>query len=76
MDIVTKTNGELGTIGGKIRDLGDQYTALGDQKFAPKDGPQFIGPEDEDGKDGKAARKSSSPQTCHALRAMLQTPPR
>ena len=51
MDIVTKTNGELGTIGGRIRGLGDQYTALGDQKFAPKDGPRFIGPEDSDGKD-------------------------
>ena len=51
MDIVTKTNGELGTIGGRIRGLGDEYTALGDQKFAPKDGPRFIGPEDSDGKD-------------------------
>ena len=37
MDIVTKTNGELGTIGRRIRGLGDQYTALGDQKFAPKE---------------------------------------
>jgi hypothetical protein len=37
MDIVTKTNGELGTIGGKIRGLGDQYAALGDQRFAPKE---------------------------------------
>jgi hypothetical protein len=38
MDIVQKTNGELGSIGGKIRGIGGEYTALGDQKFAPKEG--------------------------------------
>jgi hypothetical protein len=37
-DIVQKTNGDLNTLGGKIRDVGNEYTALGNQKFAPKDG--------------------------------------
>jgi hypothetical protein len=77
IDIVTKTNGELGTIGGRIRRLGDHYTALGDQKFAPKDGPQLIGPEDEDGSDDEAAQKHLAADTVsRALQAMLQTPPK
>lgn len=37
-DIVQKTNGELGVIGEKIRGLGTEYTALGNQKFAQKEG--------------------------------------
>jgi hypothetical protein len=41
IDIVQKTNGELGTIGGKIQGLDGKYQELGNQKFAPKDGPQF-----------------------------------
>ncbi|WP_319449191.1 MULTISPECIES: EspA/EspE family type VII secretion system effector [unclassified Mycobacterium] len=51
-DIVQKTNGELNTVAGKIRGVGNEYTALGDQKFAPKDGPQFITGDDKDKKDG------------------------
>jgi EspA/EspE family len=34
IDIVQKTNGELGTIGGNVRGIGAEYTALGNQKFA------------------------------------------
>lgn len=59
--IVQKTNGDLNTVGGKIRDVGKEYDALGNQKFAPKDGPEFAAGEDdkktpsEDGKgDGKS----------------------
>lgn len=37
-DIVQKTNGDLNTVAGKVRDVGNGYTALGNQKFAPKDG--------------------------------------
>ncbi len=53
-DIVARTNGELNSIGGKIRGLGDEYQSLGNQKFA-KDGPQFVGP---DGKKGDEDKKS------------------
>jgi len=35
-EIVTKSNGDLAAIGEKIRGLGGQYEALGNQKFAPK----------------------------------------
>lgn len=37
-EVVTKSNGDLATIGGKIRGLGGEYEALGNQKFAPKEG--------------------------------------
>jgi hypothetical protein len=39
-DIVQRTNDELDSIGGKIRGLGDEYQALGNQRFA-KEGPLF-----------------------------------
>lgn len=39
-DIVQRTNDELNSIGGKIRGLGDEYQALGSQRFA-KEGPLF-----------------------------------
>ena len=52
-DIVQKTNGDLNAVGGKIRTVGNEYAALKDQKFAPKEGPQFItGDDDKDKKDG------------------------
>ncbi|KAA0095294.1 hypothetical protein CIW49_22720 [Mycolicibacterium sp. P1-18] len=38
-EVVTTSNGDLVTIGGKIRGLGGAYEALGNQKFAPKEGP-------------------------------------
>ena len=37
-EIVTKSNGDLATIGGKIRGLGGEYDALGNQPLAPKEG--------------------------------------
>ena len=40
--IVTKSNGDLSTIGGQIRGLGGEYAALGNQKFAPKLGTGAI----------------------------------
>ena len=43
-EIIQRSNGELNSIGGKIRGLGDEYQALGNQKFGPKEGPDFVGP--------------------------------
>jgi hypothetical protein len=37
IDIVQKTNGELGTIGGAIRSLSGKYDELAKQPFAPKE---------------------------------------
>lgn len=37
-DVVIKSNGDLATIGGKIRGLGGEYDALGNQPLAPKEG--------------------------------------
>jgi hypothetical protein len=45
IDIVQRSNGELNTIGAKIRGLGDDYRALGDQKFGD---PHFMGGEKDD----------------------------
>ncbi|MCV7419793.1 hypothetical protein H7K45_04495 [Mycobacterium yunnanensis] len=47
-EIVTKSNGDLATIGEKIRGLGGQYDALGNQKFAPKEvvGDGVLGEDD------------------------------
>lgn len=41
-EIVTKANGDLSVIGGKIRSLGGEYDALRNQKFAPS-GVQAVG---------------------------------
>ena len=32
-EIIQRSNGELNSIGGKIRGLGDEYQTLGNQKF-------------------------------------------
>ncbi|GLP74169.1 hypothetical protein TUM20983_12790 [Mycobacterium antarcticum] len=49
--IVTTSNGDLSTIGSQIRSLGGEYAALGNQKFAPKEGPgDVLGAVGEDGK--------------------------
>jgi hypothetical protein len=37
-EIIQRSNGELNSIGGKIRGLGDEYQALGNQKFGIKEG--------------------------------------
>lgn len=49
-DIVEKTNGDLNAVGGKIRTVGNEYAALKDQKFAPKEGPgdDVLGVKDKD----------------------------
>ncbi len=48
MNIVATSNGELNSIGAKIRGLGDEYQKLGEQKFGKvgKDGPEFAGGND------------------------------
>ena len=40
-EIIQRSNGELNSIGAKIRGLGDEYQALGNQKFGIKDGPRL-----------------------------------
>lgn len=42
-DILTKSNGDLSAVGGKIRAIGSDYQALGNQKFGPKDGIEAVG---------------------------------
>jgi hypothetical protein len=37
-EIVTKSNGDLGKIGGEIRSLDSEFKALGNQQFGPKEG--------------------------------------
>ena len=54
-EIIQRSNGDLNAIGGKIRGLGDEYQALGNQKFGPKEGPQLFGP---DGKGDEDKKKS------------------
>jgi len=49
-DVVTKSNGDLAALGGKIRVLGVEYDALGNQKFAKEgtgDGPLGVKGDDE-----------------------------
>jgi hypothetical protein len=56
-EIMQRSNGQLNSIGGKIRGLGDEYQALGNQKFGIKDGPQFdVGGKDEEEKRGQAEK--------------------
>lgn len=54
VDIVQKTNGELGAVGGAIRGLNSEYERLGIQNFAPKEGtgdpPGAQGDEEEEAK--------------------------
>jgi hypothetical protein len=55
-EIIQRSNGELNSIGGKIRGLGGEYQALGNQKFGPKEGPDFVGPDGQ--KDDEDKKKS------------------
>ncbi|BDX30807.1 hypothetical protein TUM20985_13540 [Mycobacterium antarcticum] len=45
--IVTTSNGDLSTIGSQIRSLGGEYAVLGNQKFAPKQGPDVFDTDEE-----------------------------
>jgi hypothetical protein len=57
-EIIQRSNGELNTIGGKIRGLDGEYQALGDQKFANREGPQFLeGKKDEEEEKRRQAEK-------------------
>ena len=58
MNIVQTSNGQLNSIGAKIRGLGDEYQALGDQRFGKEGDPQFAGGEG----DGKDKEKGWQPQ--------------
>jgi hypothetical protein len=60
MDIVQKTNGELSTIGGNVRGIGAEYTALGNQKFAKEgtDGEDPLGVQGDD-KDGEEVERNA-----------------
>ncbi|MGH3643120.1 MAG: EspA/EspE family type VII secretion system effector, partial [Mycobacterium sp.] len=51
-EIVTKSNGDLSAIGGQVRTIGNEYQALGIQKFAAKEGlgDDTLGVVGEDGK--------------------------
>jgi hypothetical protein len=56
-EIVQRSNGELNSIGEKIRGIGQEYQALGDQKFANRAGPEFGVGE----KDDKERRQQADP---------------
>jgi hypothetical protein len=72
-EIIQKSNGELGSIGGKIRGLGDEYQALGEQKFA-KEGPAFgIGNENKDA-DKKKSPDETGKEDSEALQNGQLTP--
>ncbi len=45
MNIMQTSNGQLNSIGAKIRGLGDEYQELGNQRFGKEGGPQFAGGE-------------------------------
>jgi hypothetical protein len=64
-EIVRRSNGDLNAIGGKIRGLGDEYQALGNQKFGgPKEGPDFVGG---DPKDDEEKRRQAEKDVHDAL---------
>ena len=45
MNIVQTSNGQLNSIGAKIRGLGDEYQELGNQRFGKEGCPHFAGGE-------------------------------
>ncbi len=68
-EIIQRSNGDLNAIGGKIRGLGEEYQALGNQKFGgPKEGPQFAGP-DKEGKDGEKKPEEVGAEDSEALQS-------
>ena len=65
-EIVTKSNGDLATIGGKIRGLGGEYDALGNQPLAPKAGDgDALG--DDKGKDEEVKDDKPTPEQMEEL---------
>ncbi|MBJ7340754.1 EspA/EspE family type VII secretion system effector [Mycolicibacterium sp.] len=60
--IVTKSNGELSTIGGQIRTLSGEYAALGNQKFGPKEGvgDGVLGEKGDEEAEKKAAEQAAN----------------
>jgi hypothetical protein len=67
-EIIQRSNGELNSIGGKIRGLDGEYQELGNQKFAPKEGPEFVGPDGKkDNDDAEEKRKQAEKDVHDAL---------
>jgi EspA/EspE family len=65
-EIIQRSNGDLSAIGGKIRGLGDEYQALGNQKFAPKEGPDFVDGKKDD-EDAEEKRRQAEKDVHDAL---------
>lgn len=42
-EIVKQSNSESNAIGGRIQKLGEEFQALGNQRFGPKEGPEGLG---------------------------------
>ncbi|MFG1931746.1 EspA/EspE family type VII secretion system effector [Mycobacterium sp. NPDC048908] len=72
-DIVQRSNGELNTIGGKIRGLDPEYQALGNQKFA-KEGPVLGVGVDNDDEDEKKSHDEVGNEDSEALQNGQLTP--
>ncbi len=71
-DIVTRSNGDLTKIGGQIRLIGHEYEALGNQRFAPKQG---TGPDLQNVKgDEKPAGTDQAAEDWADVRAGTATP--
>ncbi|OPX05712.1 EspA/EspE family type VII secretion system effector [Mycobacterium sp. AT1] len=66
-EVVTKSNADLATIGGKIRGLGGEYDALGNQKFAPKEGVGDGVLGDDKGKDEEVKDDKPTPEQMEEL---------
>jgi hypothetical protein len=56
-EIIQRSNAEASAISGRIRGLDGEYQALGNQKFAPKEGPQILGSDEGTPDDDELRRK-------------------
>ena len=56
-EIIQRSNAEASAISGRIRGLDGEYQALGNQKFAPKEGPQILGSDEGTPDDEELRRK-------------------
>jgi hypothetical protein len=70
-DVITTSNGQLNAVRAGVKKLGGEYDALGNQKFAPKDGPELQGvkgdgdkkPGDQAAEDWKAVQAGTTSST-------------
>lgn len=56
-EIVKQSNSESNAIGGRIQKLGEEFQALGNQKFAAKEGPELLGQPENDKDPRKRAER-------------------